>query len=191
MTLEIRAAVAADADQIATAHVAAWRIAYRGIVPDRYLDGGEFEQSRLAGWTAALTDGPDAGEDPLGQLLVPVLDGRVVGFGVFGRERVDAGSDVTGRGELYGFYLHPDVWSSGIADRLIDRCHAGLAERFDAAVLWVLRDNPRARRFYERSGWTCGVGPEIVETTWAPPQMEGLDPLPEPLAEMQYRISLR
>ena len=25
---------------------------------------------------------------------------------------------------------------------------------FERAVLWVLRDNPRARRFYERAGWT-------------------------------------
>lgn len=190
MTIEIRDAVPADAGEIATAHVAAWRVAYRGIVPDHYLDGDEFERSRFAGWKTALNEGRDADEDPLGQLLVPVLNGRVVGFGVFGRERVDTGTDASGRGELYGFYLHPDVWGIGIAGTLIDRCHAGLAERFDDAVLWVLRDNARARRFYERSGWTCGVGDEIVETTWAGPQMDGLDPLPEPLAEVQYRISL-
>ena len=24
---------------------------------------------------------------------------------------------------------------------------------FDTATLWVLEDNPRARRFYEREGW--------------------------------------
>ena len=28
-----------------------------------------------------------------------------------------------------------------------------LAARFDAALLWVLEDNPRARGFYERAGW--------------------------------------
>lgn len=188
MALEIRTAVAADVEGIATAHVAAWRVAYRGVVPDHYLDGDEFERSRLAGWTAALTEGPDANEDPLSQLLVPTLDGRVVGFGIFGWERVDLGTDATVRGELYGLYLHPDVWGTGIAGALIERCHSGLAERFDEAVLWVLRDNPRARRFYERSGWACGVGGEIVETTWA--GVEGLDPLPRPLAEVQYRINL-
>jgi ribosomal protein S18 acetylase RimI-like enzyme len=190
MTLEIRTAVSADADGIATAHVSAWRVAYRGLVPDHYLDGDEFERSRFVGWTAALTEGPDADEDPLSQLLVPTLDGRIVGFGIFGRERLDLGTDATGRGELYGFYLHPDVWGTGIADALIERCHAGLVERFDAAVLWVLRDNTRARRFYERSGWACGVGSEVVETAWVGPQMEGLDPLPKPLAEVRYRIDL-
>ncbi len=34
-----------------------------------------------------------------------------------------------------------------------------LAEGFDTAVLWVLDDNPRARRFYERHGWAAsGIG---------------------------------
>ena len=28
------------------------------------------------------------------------------------------------------------------------------AEGFDSAVLWVLEDNPRARAFYEKFGWT-------------------------------------
>jgi ribosomal protein S18 acetylase RimI-like enzyme len=29
------------------------------------------------------------------------------------------------------------------------------AEGFATAVLWVLEDNPRARRFYERHGWAA------------------------------------
>ena len=29
------------------------------------------------------------------------------------------------------------------------------AEGFDVSVLWVLADNPRARRFYEKHGWTA------------------------------------
>jgi RimJ/RimL family protein N-acetyltransferase len=35
------------------------------------------------------------------------------------------------------------------------------AEGHRRAVLWVVRDNPRARRFYEREGW-CADGHEIV-----------------------------
>jgi RimJ/RimL family protein N-acetyltransferase len=33
-------------------------------------------------------------------------------------------------------------------------CSAGYGE----AVLWVLEDNPRARRFYERTGWSLDGG---------------------------------
>ncbi len=48
----------------------------------------------------------------------------------------------------------PDRLGSGLADELYDTVHAawrhaGLAR----AVLWVLAENARARRFYERHGW--------------------------------------
>ena len=48
----------------------------------------------------------------------------------------------------------PDAWGSGAGQLLIERAHEVLAERFDEAVLTVLAANPRARRFYERNGWT-------------------------------------
>jgi hypothetical protein len=31
---------------------------------------------------------------------------------------------------------------------------ATLRERYATSILWVAEDNPRARRFYEREGWT-------------------------------------
>ena len=36
---------------------------------------------------------------------------------------------------------------------LIDTAHRGLSHAHREAVLSVLADNPRARRFYERNGW--------------------------------------
>jgi hypothetical protein len=53
--IRVHSAGAADAAEIARVHVASWRAAYRGIVPDRFLDGldtGERERS----WRQALTD---------------------------------------------------------------------------------------------------------------------------------------
>jgi ribosomal protein S18 acetylase RimI-like enzyme len=36
------------------------------------------------------------------------------------------------------------------------------AEGFDTAVLWVLKDNPRARAFYEKFGWEpSGIAAEL------------------------------
>jgi GNAT superfamily N-acetyltransferase len=112
------------------------------------------------------------------------LAGRagIVGFGHVGSARADGAA-----GELYGFYVHPEVWGTGIGDALIERCHQALALRFDDALLWVLTDNPRARRFYERNGWTCGTGDEVVESVWAGPSMPGMPPFDTPLAETQYR----
>jgi len=63
------------------------------------------------------------------------------------------------------------------------RCEAALRERgFAEAVLWVLRDNARARGFYARSEWS----PTGVEGSWAPALMPGV---PE-VAELQYGRSL-
>jgi putative acetyltransferase len=57
-------------------------------------------------------------------------------------------------GWLHGLYVVPAAWGTGVADRLHDHAVRRLAERGHAvARLWVLEDNRRARRFYERRGW--------------------------------------
>ena len=49
---------------------------------------------------------------------------------------------------------------------------------FRTATLWVLEDNPRARRFYEREGWQLDGG-----------RREGRH-LDAPTLEVRYRITL-
>jgi GNAT superfamily N-acetyltransferase len=57
-------------------------------------------------------------------------------------------------GELYAIYVDPDHWASGIGRELIAVGEQRLRElgHMDV-ILWVLEDNPRARRFYECAGW--------------------------------------
>lgn len=192
MELAVRHAVAGDADAIADAHVEAWRVAYAHVVPAALLDDPAFRSSRVTGWHRRLVDGvrPDDW-DPHDEVFAGSVDGRVVGFGNVGAAR----SNGTGRergpgGELYGFYVHPDAWGTGVADVLIERCHDALAARFEEALLWVLTDNPRARRFYERNGWSCGTGDELVEDTWCGPSMPGMPQIRLELPETQYRRRL-
>jgi len=189
MTPTIRDAGPGDAVAIADAQVAAWGVAYRGLIADEVLDSEAFRRARLDGWTAATNSRRQDRDDPLRRLIVPEVDGRVVGFSIFGRER-NAGdrAGTSERGELYGFYLHPDVWGTGVADTLMDASIEPLRERFPTSVLWVLRDNHRARRFYERAGWTCGSGADLVTDTWAGPAMPGTPELDPPLPEVQYRL---
>jgi GNAT superfamily N-acetyltransferase len=56
----------------------------------------------------------------------------------------------------------PTVFGTGagpaVHDAALDRLAASGHRR---AVLWVVRDNPRARRFYEREGWRAD-GHEVV-----------------------------
>jgi GNAT superfamily N-acetyltransferase len=58
-------------------------------------------------------------------------------------------------GLMYALYVLREQWRCGVGTALMQ---AGMQELRDLgmrkAMLWVLRDNLRARHFYERLGWT-------------------------------------
>jgi GNAT superfamily N-acetyltransferase len=65
---------------------------------------------------------------------------------------------------LEALYVAPSAWGSGVADRLHDAAVAELRARgVERARLWVLEENHRARRFYERHGWTPDGTSRVVE----------------------------
>jgi GNAT superfamily N-acetyltransferase len=135
--LIIRAAHVDDADVMGIIHVRAWQSAYRGVMPDAYLD---------ALWRSII-DGH--GGSPV---LVAVLDGRVVGFATVGAERTEG--EQSASGELYAMNLDPDVWGRGIGRALLQRTTEELVRLgFPDAVLWVVPENQRARALYESDGW--------------------------------------
>jgi ribosomal protein S18 acetylase RimI-like enzyme len=140
----IRRATVLDAPALGQVHVRAWQAAYRGQMPDDYLDGLRPEE-RAAGWERGLSR--DRDRDPV---LVAEEDGRVVGFAVVG-----PAEDPEGAGELYAINVGPDRWGTGAGRALLAAAQAELARLdYAEAVLWVLPDNARARRFYELAGWT-------------------------------------
>ena len=64
------------------------------------------------------------------------------------------GVALTGPEWLDGLYVVPERWGSGIAVELHDAAlDVVRAAGFEQCHLWVLDDNRRARRFYERLGW--------------------------------------
>jgi diamine N-acetyltransferase len=63
---------------------------------------------------------------------------------------------------LHGFYVVPGCWGSGVADELHDAAVALLADCAELR-LWVLDENRRARRFYERHGWRANGETRVVE----------------------------
>jgi GNAT superfamily N-acetyltransferase len=54
-------------------------------------------------------------------------------------------------GWLNGLYVRPEAWGTGVAAALHERALA--AHGPGTMRLWVLEENRRARRFYERRGW--------------------------------------
>jgi GNAT superfamily N-acetyltransferase len=82
--------------------------------------------------------------------FVAERDGEIVGFVSVGAGR-DPGTD----GELFAIYVHPQAWGTGAGRALIEAGEDELRRLgHQNAILWVLDDNPRARRFYELAGWS-------------------------------------
>src|ERR1700739_4320810 len=136
----VRRAVAEDAESIAAVHIRSWQTAYRGQLPDRYLDHlGEELERRTALWRAMIL------APPTNKHEVWVGGAHVDGFVALGPAR-EADPDVTG--ELYAIYVNPIRWGQGLGRTLFSLATKRLAELgFATAMLWVLESNVRARRF--------------------------------------------
>lgn len=132
-----------DAAEVAGVHVRSWQAAYRGLLPDEYLDGLRPED-RAGRYTFHLA-GPDH------PATVLALDeGRIRGFATTGPARGDGET----AGAIYALYVDPDAWRRGIGRLLIRDARSRLARAgFTEAILWVLTGNEQAEQFYRAEGW--------------------------------------
>ena len=163
--MDVRRARLEDARAIAQVHAETWREAYEHVFGAERLASVTID-ARLAQWERILAAGQS-------DVFVAVAGG-LVGFVSTGDSR-----DADAEAELFAIYVLPGAWGTGAGTALM---RAGLeAMRLRAsgdAVLWVLDDNPRARRFYEREGWA--LDGERKEDEYL-----GLR-----VAEVRYRIAL-
>jgi ribosomal protein S18 acetylase RimI-like enzyme len=167
--IALRDARRGDEPAVAELHVRSWQEAYRGIMPAEFLaaldpreraERYEFEAGEEGPTTVLAVEvgGEGVGDDPSLTNSVEVRSGssptpfeRILGFVTFAASR-DA--DGTGLGEIYALYVDPESYAGGIGRMLMADARRRLREGgFDAAVLWVLRGNERAQRFYQREGW--------------------------------------
>ncbi|OBG69393.1 GNAT family N-acetyltransferase [Mycobacterium sp. E3305] len=142
--IEVRAAVPADADEVARLHVRSWRSAYRGLVADEYLDSltPEAVVDRYAFGRVGLR---------MPSTLVAVDGPAIRGFATAGLCRDAA---LPNFGELMALYVDPAHAGAGVGTLLLGAARYRLrAIGVTGAVLWVLDANARARRFYQRGGW--------------------------------------
>lgn len=123
-------------------HWKAWHEAYPGLVSDEYLEKLTLEKCEKMAYS--WTD----------NLIVAKDNGRVIGFVGFG----DRGDEAPGIGEIFAMYVLSEYYGTGVAQKLME---AGLKqlEGYPKVCLWVLKDNKRAIRFYEK----CGFSPDGEE----------------------------
>ncbi|MGW2558790.1 N-acetyltransferase family protein [Streptomyces sp. NPDC001514] len=158
MSMRLRDMTDADCEAVAAVRVAGWRHAYAGLMPQAYLDAmseaedAERRRDRLA---AAAGSGMVN--------VVAEQAGEVVGWGCYGPYREEDGT-ASGDGEVYALYVRPGCIGTGVGRALM----AELLARAEAdgrrtLLLWVLKENARARRFYEKAGFAPDGAEEPFE----------------------------
>lgn len=147
--MSVRRADPQDAPALGRIHIETWQIAYSEMFPEGFLAG--LDHGRRAEWfERTIGEGREVWVTP--------DSGEPAGFSLFGESRSN------NWGELYAIYVHPDHWGEGHGHRLLARSESRLVELgYDRALLWVLEENDRARRFYERQGWSLGRPVKLEE----------------------------
>jgi ribosomal protein S18 acetylase RimI-like enzyme len=146
-TISIRDARLSDAAAIAHVRVAAWRLGYRGLIPDSYLNRPDFEQLQALHLQAALHDITDEV-----RISVAEVAGKIVGYCAYGACG-DSSSQPSQAG-IYDLFVHPQAWHCGVGRKLLTCATEHLnAQGFVAASLFVYEANTRGRAFYQQAGW--------------------------------------
>ena len=142
----LRRAQRRDANSIAAIRIAAWQTAYRGIMPDAYLDQMclDSDVERMQTWVWDSASSPH---------LVCEVDGRVVGW-VFllapARDKDLEPQTV----ELAACYVEPSFWGRRIGHQMVaEAVELARACGMRTMVLWVLEQNVRALHFYGGEGF--------------------------------------
>jgi ribosomal protein S18 acetylase RimI-like enzyme len=125
-------------------HWKGWHEAYPGLVSQEYLDKLTLEKCEKMAYS--WTDG----------ILIAKDGERVVGFVGYG----DRGEEAPDVGEIFALYVLSEYYGTGVGQKLME---AGLEQLkgYPAVCLWVLKDNGRAIRFYEKCGFRA-TGEEMI-----------------------------
>ncbi len=130
-----------DPLEISDIYEQSWKYAYKGIIPQEYLDS--IPRGR---WVNGI--GKPGNTD-----LVMEDNGRLIGTSRICASRWERYKDF---GEIVSIYLLPGYIGKGYGHMLMERCTAELlSSGYDRLMLWVLEGNTRARRFYEKAGFVC------------------------------------
>ena len=132
------------AHDVAYVHVNSWRAAYKGIVPDEYLDGLSIEKSEEKFRKFY--------EKGISQYYLMYADEKPAGILVYSKSYDKDADDKTA--DLGVLYFLPEYWGRGLGAELLRH---GIEEismaGYERITLWVLEQNARARKFYDKNGF--------------------------------------
>lgn len=164
--VRVREMTEADIDAVAAVRVRGWQTAYRGLMPQAYLDAMSVaaDAERRRSWFGRRS--PEVAD------LVAERDGEVVGWACVGPARdpdiapgpQELPAPRPTAGELLALYVAPVLIGTGVGRALLAAGTArARASGYRALYLWVVRGNTRAQRFYERAGFVPDGAQEAYE----------------------------
>ena len=168
----IRSAVLEDSEGIAKVHTRSWQSAYRGILPDEWLDNLKW-QDRKARWDRQLPP-----KDFSTVMVAINPEKEIIGFASIGPTR-DEDLDPEESFELYAIYLSPEYWKIGAGKKLLSAMLERIPSYIEQLTLWVLKNNQRGRAFYESQGFIADRSSKMADI--GEHQYE----------EIRYRLELR
>lgn len=148
----IRKATIDDVKHISYIHALSWKSAYKGIIPQTYLD--ELKEDF---WVPAFETWVN---DNILTVQIISENGSLVGCVAYGRARDES---LINWGEIVSIYLLPEYFGKGYGNKLLECALSDLKKSsYQNIYLWVLKQNQRARRFYEKNKWRCNDGDECI-----------------------------
>lgn len=169
-SFQYRLAVLSDSEGIARVHTRSWQSAYRGLLPNEWLDALRW-QDRKERWDVILSNAP-------ARKIHVALDGtkEIIGFANAGPSRDEDSSEEIF--ELFAIYVAPESWGVGVGSTLLQRAIGDVPESARWLTLWVLKGNAQGRAFYESRGFSLDGATKLAE-------IDG-----HQLEEVRYRIAL-
>jgi ribosomal protein S18 acetylase RimI-like enzyme len=145
MPFTIRKAKVEDAPGIAQVHVDSWRTTYRGLLEAELLASLSYER-RAETWRSTLAN-PDSASF---FYVAETENGEIVGFVAAGPGQPE---ETDAEAEIYAIYILENAQGQGLGRLLMQAAMGELVRRgFQSILLWVLKDNLTACRFYEAMG---------------------------------------
>ena len=127
--------------EISNIYESSWKYAYKDIIPQDYLDS-----IPTGRWANSIN------KIEMNNLVV-IENGLIIGTASFCKSRWEQYSNY---GEIVSIYFLPAYMGKGYGKHLLKKCVEELnGLGYNNILLWVLENNQRARRFYEKNGFTC------------------------------------
>lgn len=145
MAIEFVQATHNDSLAVGTILSSSWKAAYEGILPDEFLQS-------LSGEKRGQRFSKDLSRHPDLAYYLLLKDKTAIGVCALHPSRdIDLNKTI----EIGVFYLLPDHWGTGAGRIMFDKAFQLITTEatYNSISLWVLAQNSRARKFYEKLGF--------------------------------------